>query len=178
MRVYNNREVVNGKVKIAIPCPDGIVGCAVAHYKWIPLEEWEDMQELEHLKEQLRFAIPSKRMLEVVNVGAIKLGDELIVLKNRYDFNPIEELMITYDEKHEMGYEYKEILGKSVIFDEKIFGRRGQKAIMDYIMYQETKYCRHCGKRLDRSNNEYHRSWGTCDMYCYADLVGANLHEF
>jgi hypothetical protein len=176
--IVNGAEVVNGKVRIPIPCPDGRIGCAVAHYKWIPLEEYEDMQEMNHLKEQLRFALRSRRMLEVVNVGVMKLGDELIVLKNRYDHQPMEELMITYSEEHEMGHDYKELLGKSVIFDEKLFGRRGQKAIQQFIEYHELKYCRHCHERLDRSNDEYHRQWGTCDKYCYADLVGVTLNEF
>jgi hypothetical protein len=177
MRVYNNVEIVNGKVKIPTLCPDGIIGCAVAHYKWIPLEEWEDKVALEELVEQLRFSLP-RRMLEQVSVGVIKLGDELIVLKNRYDHQPIESLLEVYDEYHGIHHDYSELRGKSVIFNEKILGTRGTRAIIEYIEYQETKYCRHCGERLDRSNNEYHRSWGTCDMYCYADLVGVNLHEF
>lgn len=47
-----------------------------------------------------------------------------------------------------------------------------------FLINEEHNHCQNCGKPLDRKNDEYHRTWGTCDMYCYADLVGVNLHEF
>lgn len=38
-------------------------------------------------------------------------------------------------------------------------------------------YCENCGKPLE-IKKEYHQKWGTCNMYCYAEMVGVNLHEF
>jgi hypothetical protein len=175
--MINGFEIINGKVKIPIPCPDGVEGCLVAHYKVITLEEWEDMESLETLKEELRYSLP-RIMLERVNVGAVKIGEELIVLKNRYDFRPSESELELYKEYHGIHHDYSELTHKSVIFDNSIIGIRGTRAIMEYIEYHELKYCRNCGKKLDRSNNEYHRGWGTCDENCYTDLVGVNLHEF
>lgn len=40
--------------KVLIPCPDGIKGCAVAHYRWIPIDSdvvtaEEKIKEIEKL---------------------------------------------------------------------------------------------------------------------------------
>lgn len=47
---------INGVLhkKVRIPCPDGKVGCAVAHYKWIPVDSViktaeEKLKEIENL---------------------------------------------------------------------------------------------------------------------------------
>lgn len=37
---------------------------------------------------------------------------------------------------------------------------------------EDLNNCDSCGKPLDRENNEYHRTYGTCDSYCYGKLVG------
>lgn len=37
---------------------------------------------------------------------------------------------------------------------------------------EEFSVCQECGKPLDRENNEYHATWGTCNQYCYGKMVG------
>jgi hypothetical protein len=131
----------------------------------------------EQLIEELRVSIVSKRLLEVVSIGAVEVGGDLIILKQRpsYEFN--REEAITYSEQQPMGYPYKELIAKTVIFDHKLFNRRGHKAMFDYMIEEEFKYCQEssCGKLLDRENNEYHRRFGTCDQYCYARMVGVSI---
>jgi NADH pyrophosphatase NudC (nudix superfamily) len=114
-------------------------------------------------------------MLEVVSIGAVKIGDELIVLKQRPMYDLVEENMITYNEVHDMNYHYQELIAKSVIFDQKLLNLRGRQAIEEYIIEEEFKYCQECGKPLDRESDEYHRSFGTCDQYCYGRMVGVYL---
>ena len=38
------------------------------------------------------------------------------------------------------------------------------------------KPCLECGKMNHRIKNEYFATWGTCDVQCYADMVGVNLY--
>jgi len=40
---------------------------------------------------------------------------------------------------------------------------------------EEFSVCQECGKTLDRDNNEYQRTWGTCDSHCYGKLVGVYI---
>lgn len=37
---------------------------------------------------------------------------------------------------------------------------------------EEFSVCQECQKPLDRENDEYHRTWGTCNSYCYGKMVG------
>lgn len=37
--------------------------------------------------------------------------------------------------------------------------------------------CRECGELNHRIKDKYYTIWGTCDMYCYADLVGVSLYN-
>lgn len=86
------------------------------------------------LIQELRVSLPSRRMLEVVNIGAVKVGDELIVLKKRPYYDVIEEDMIIYNEHHNMHHDYKELIAKSVIFDSSLIGRRGKEVIKNYLL--------------------------------------------
>lgn len=88
----------------------------------------------EQLIEELKNSLPSRKMLEVVNIGIVKIGDELITLKNRpcYEFKEVEA--ITYNESHDMNHDYREILAKTVIFSNSLIGLRGKRAIEKYIM--------------------------------------------
>lgn len=86
----------------------------------------------EKLIEILRISLPSRRLLEVVSIGAVKVGDELIILKQRPDYEVIEEDMITYNERHEITHGYRELIAKSVIFDNSLFYIRGRLAIEAY----------------------------------------------
>lgn len=38
-------EKVNGRFRIRIPCPDGIVGCAVCHYVWVGEEAYDQIHD-------------------------------------------------------------------------------------------------------------------------------------
>lgn len=87
----------------------------------------------QELIEILRTSLPSRRPLEVVNIGVVKVGDEFIVLKQRpnYEFNKEEATL--YSEQHDKMHDYKEILAKTVIFDDKLISIRGRHAIEEYL---------------------------------------------
>lgn len=40
MNCIDGNMVKNNMVRIKISCPDKIAGCAVLHYKWIPLVKY------------------------------------------------------------------------------------------------------------------------------------------
>lgn len=81
---------------------------------------------------ELRMSLPS-RMLEVVNIGAVKVGAELIILKQRPRYDVVEEDMVTYSERHYMHHDYKELIAKNVIFDSSLINHRGKEAIKNYL---------------------------------------------
>lgn len=83
------------------------------------------------LAEVLRNCLPSKRMLEKVNYGVVKVGDELIYLKKREGAE--EGDFITWKEKRGFEDGYNELLGKSVIFSLSLINERGIKAINSYL---------------------------------------------
>jgi hypothetical protein len=85
------------------------------------------------LIDELKNALPSRRMLDRVRFGAVKVGDKLVVLKNRYTFEPQEHLMIKYSKKQPHDHDYRELHGSSVLFDKSILNERGHKAIDLYL---------------------------------------------
>lgn len=38
-------EEVNGRYKISIPCPDGVIGCAVCYYAFIPVDAFNQIHD-------------------------------------------------------------------------------------------------------------------------------------
>jgi len=91
-----------------------------------------DLKMKNDLIDEIRFSIPSKRMLEVTNNLAVRNpnNDELIYLKQRPNFEdtPLSEY-IEYNEHHDMYYEYEELLTKSVIIDKSLLRPRGREAL-------------------------------------------------
>ena len=85
------------------------------------------------LIEVLETSLLYKRLMEVVNVGAVKVGNELFILKQRPSFEFKEDEAILYGEHHDMHYHYRDILAKTVIFDHSLFNIRGQNAISEYL---------------------------------------------
>ena len=98
----------------------------------------------EKLIEELRLAIIDKRMLHTVNIGAVKIGDEFIILKNRPAYEFKEEDAIFYNEVHhyhDRSYRYRELFAKTVVYDIALFNMRGKEAIAEYLL----------DKRIDKS---------------------------
>lgn len=93
----------------------------------------------QELIEELCYSLPARRMLEVVNVGAVKVGDEYVILKQRpgYEFKPENSIIFVKD----LGWkhDYKEILAKSVIFSGDAIRRRGYEAIAKYLKAEKEK---------------------------------------
>lgn len=91
-----------------------------------------DLKMKNKLIDEIRYSIPNKRLLEVVNNLAVKNPNtnELIYLKQRPNFEgtPLSEY-IEYDEYHDMNYGYSELLTKSVIIDKELLGLRGREAL-------------------------------------------------
>ena len=104
-----------------------------------------DRQELAEI---LRTSLPSKRMLEVVSIGAVKVGSKLIILKQRPSYEFKEDEAVLYSERHDIGHHYKEIQAKTVIFDTKLLNLRGQEAIKEFNRYWD-KARENCGRPYD-----------------------------
>ncbi|WP_078391265.1 hypothetical protein [Shouchella patagoniensis] len=85
------------------------------------------------LKNELRMSIISKRLLEVVIIGAVEVGNDLVILKQRANYDFKEEEAIYYSEKHDLNYGYKELIAKVVIYDHSLFKLKGRAAIKEYL---------------------------------------------
>lgn len=51
----------------------------------------------------------------------------------------------------------------------KLWKKKAEK--WELLTGEDRTRCENCGKRLCW-DNKYHRTWGTCDAYCYGVLVG------
>lgn len=87
----------------------------------------------QELIEELKYSLPSKRMLDVVNVGAVRVGNEYVILKQRPGHEFKLEESIHFVENIGLKHDYKEILGKSVIFSGNAIGYRGHEAIEKFL---------------------------------------------
>lgn len=92
------------------------------------------------LMSELIASVPNKRMLEVVNFCAIKVGDEYFVLKDRYKGRGAyvtdyinEESLTNYKQIEHPHHRYRELLHKSILIDKRILSRRGLMAIIEYL---------------------------------------------
>ena len=93
---------------------------------------------------ELFHSLPSRRITDVVNFCAIKVGSEYFVLKDRYegiggyitkDLN--EELLTDYKQIEPMSHTYIELLCKNILIDKRILHRRGLDAIIEYLESKE-----------------------------------------
>lgn len=83
-----------------------------------------DEQRKRDLLEEISYSLPSKRMLDAVNIGAVQLGTTLIILKYKNEYNSediikdIESnpLILVNISKTDLNYEYTELHNKNVIF--------------------------------------------------------------
>lgn len=89
--------------------------------------------DIKELKEILRTSIRSKRLLEIVSIGAVKVGNEYIIIKQRPYYEFEEGKIVYYDEEHEMSYAYRELIGETVVYGHSLFNRSGQAAIREYL---------------------------------------------
>lgn len=95
----------------------------------------------EELMDVLRNSLPSKRMLSVVNLCAIKVGNEYFVMKDRYkgvgsyvtDCLNEEELMDYKEIVVSPNHKYSELLHKNILIDKRILSRSGHMAIIEYL---------------------------------------------
>ena len=83
------------------------------------------------LAEVLRSCLPTIRMLDNVNIGVIKVGDDLIYLKRRYGAEIGE--FITWEDNRGFNGDYKELYGKNVIFSLSLLSIRGKEAVTKYL---------------------------------------------
>lgn len=99
------------------------------------------MSSKEILLEELRHSLPSRKILEVSNLLAIKIGKEYFVLKDGYKCRGgyvtkflDESELLDYKNIIENPYHrYDEVLGKKVLVDKRILHRRGLDAIVEYL---------------------------------------------
>lgn len=93
------------------------------------------------LMEELIHSLPSRRILEVTNFLAVKVGNEYFVLKDRqnqycstYVADRINEsILLDFKEIRDIDDRYVELLRKDVLIDKRILGRRGLMAIVEYL---------------------------------------------
>jgi hypothetical protein len=92
-----------------------------------------------HLLNELRYGLPSKRMLEVVSIGALKFDGKTVIIKCRYEDRDLPRMLeqnpfVTYNDwTNSHNHHYKEILSKNVIFDRKLLSRRGLLALVELV---------------------------------------------
>ncbi|QOV08419.1 hypothetical protein Kirov_220 [Bacillus phage Kirov] len=94
----------------------------------------------EDLIQEIRWSLPDKKLLDVVNFGAIKLNGELVVLKSREGFIPQDT--IRYDKPYKPFVQKEDIAGiqgKNVVFSPDTFSRRGLLAMakLSNLMMEE-----------------------------------------
>lgn len=95
--------------------------------------------EKKELIQELIYSLPSKRLIEVVNVGAVRVGNEYVILKQRPGYEFKLEESIHFVENLGWQHDYKEILGKSVIFSGNAIGNRGVEAINKFLESEKAK---------------------------------------
>jgi len=96
----------------------------------------------EELIQEIKWSLPDKRLLDVVNFGAIKLNGELVVLKSREGRIPQAQDRIRYDKPYKpfiQKEDIAEIQGKNVVFSPDTFSRRGLLAMakLSNLMMEE-----------------------------------------
>lgn len=91
---------------------------------------WTDNKKIRAIQE-IKNSLPSRRMFEVTSVSAVMINDELLYLKNRYEYEPAKESFIFYDELHDIEYDYNELHNKNVIFSRGLLSERGLEAIYE-----------------------------------------------
>ena len=112
-----------------------------ARYRRESKKEKMNVGSKEILLEELRHSLPSRKILEVSNLLAIKIGKEYFVLKDRhkgkggYVTKLLDESeLLDYKNIIENPYHrYDEVLGKKVLVDKRILHRRGLDAIIEYL---------------------------------------------
>ncbi|QHJ03719.1 hypothetical protein [Bacillus sp. AM1(2019)] len=85
------------------------------------------------LVEVLRTSLPSKRILDLVDLGIVQLLGEPLLLKVRSGYSLSQTGLIEWNENKGCHYNYNELSGKKVIFGFNAFNRRGQEAIEKYL---------------------------------------------
>jgi len=106
--------------------------------------DWRDIpRKIEDLKEEVKYGLPSKKMIEKPSVIAFKMAEELVVVKCRFTDEQLEEinkrnLYTYYDEVQQMYHHYNELLHKNVIYDWKLLSNRGRTALNELY---ELLYC-------------------------------------
>lgn len=61
----------DGMERVHIPCPDGIKGCAVMHYKWIPIEKELTVDDIELWRTKLEvIELPVSTMDQLHDINA------------------------------------------------------------------------------------------------------------
>lgn len=88
----------------------------------------------EQLAQELRYALPTSKILYRVTTAAVKVGDEYIVLKEREgaQFNPTE--CVLFNDNRGWEDDYVDILhGSKIIFGDNMINSRGHQAIEEYL---------------------------------------------
>ncbi len=96
------------------------------------------MEQLQKTKQELMkemvYGLPSRRMIEVVNFGAFKINDRIIIVKSRYTKDVDDSIIsthsfVTYSKKQDFHHDYSEIMRANVVFDESLLNARGREAM-------------------------------------------------
>jgi hypothetical protein len=91
------------------------------------------------LLSEIRYGLPSRRMLEVVSVGAFEFNGKMVIVKCRYEDRDLdrkiqESPFVTYDKYPDrLDFDYKPLLSQNVIFHRGLLGRSGLLALMELV---------------------------------------------
>lgn len=89
----------------------------------------------EELIQELKWALPSNEIKNVISYGEVKINGEVIVLKNRFgdDYVPQDVYEYSKDYNGFIEDDLKDLQGKSVSFSLHTFSLRGLLAMYKYV---------------------------------------------
>lgn len=112
----------------------GTVTTSSGVYVWHVFRHLKDTKQerIDYLTQEIKYSLPSKRILEQASVVAVIYNDtSLLLLKNRYEEELKNIYFENYDELHDADHDYSELHGKKIILSRKLLSERGLEAIYE-----------------------------------------------
>lgn len=98
-----------------------------------------DWKKKAQLMDEIRYGLPSKRMMEVVSVGAVEFDGKMVIFKCRYEDRDLprkieENPFINYSTYPDsFDFDYRPLLAQNVIFHRGLLNRSGLLALMELV---------------------------------------------
>lgn len=92
------------------------------------------------------YSMPSKRMIDVVNIGSVNYKGKNIILKFRCEEKDLSDIFLkfpplVYDKFiHDFNHDYADLVKKNVSFDISILSKRGIVALNELVEICDEKF--------------------------------------